>query len=105
MSTIRRWTNDEEEVVIQEVAKNPNNLEEAFRRASRKLDRTQGAIHARWHITGLRARSGICFATYGKNTINPNRKVVRANSTDNTGRVTNCIWNRFINLLFHNRNK
>lgn len=102
---MKRWTDDEEKVVIQEVIKSPNNLEEAFRKAAEKLGRTSGAIHVRWHHGGLRERSGVCFVTYGRKTVNSNRKVVRANSTDNTRRVTNSIWSRFMNLLFPSRNK
>lgn len=34
MSTLRKWTEDEEKVVISKIEENPNNLQKAFREAS-----------------------------------------------------------------------
>lgn len=44
MSTIRKWTDDEEKVVISKIEANPNNLQRAFREASLEIDRTPTAI-------------------------------------------------------------
>lgn len=40
MSTLRKWTEDEEKVVISKIEANPNNLQRAFREASLEIDRT-----------------------------------------------------------------
>lgn len=40
MSTLRKWTEDEEKVVISKIEENPNNLQRAFREASLEIDRT-----------------------------------------------------------------
>ena len=34
MSTLRKWTEDEEKVVVSKIEENPNNLQRAFREAS-----------------------------------------------------------------------
>lgn len=47
MSTLRKWTEDEEKVVISKIEENPNNLQRAFREASLEIDRTPAAIEYR----------------------------------------------------------
>lgn len=49
MSTIRKWTDDEEKVVISKIEANPYNLQRAFREASLEIDRTPTAIGWKWH--------------------------------------------------------
>lgn len=66
MSTLRKWTEDEEKVVISKIEENPNNLRKAFREVSLEIGRTPAAIEYRWYQGGLRERSGKLFMTYGK---------------------------------------
>ena len=40
MSTLRKWTEGEEKVVVSKIEENPNNLQRAFREASLEIDRT-----------------------------------------------------------------
>lgn len=90
MSTKRRWTNDEEQVIISKVKANPNNLQKAFREASLELQgRTANAIRLHWYQNSnrqraLKDRCGHCFLTYGGKSLNINRKNVSANTSDNT---------------------
>lgn len=44
MSTLRKWTENEEKVVISKIEENPNNLQKAFREASLEIGRTPAAI-------------------------------------------------------------
>lgn len=101
MSTNRRWTNDEEKVVISKVEANPYNLQKAFREASTEIDRTPIAIGWRWHQGGLREKSDKLFVTYGrKGTLNSNRKNVSSNTSDNTIRTRKSKWRRILDILF-----
>lgn len=45
----RNWTEEEEEIIRQEVLKNPNNLREAFFIASLKTDRTATSVCTRYY--------------------------------------------------------
>ena len=45
----RNWTKEEEEIIKNEVAKNPNNLREAFFIASLKTDRTATSVCTRYY--------------------------------------------------------
>lgn len=101
MSTLRKWTEDEEKVVISKIEENPNNLQRAFREASLEIDRTPAAIRWKWHQGGLRERSGKLFMTYGrKGTLNSNRKNVSSNTSDNTIRTRKSKWRRILDILF-----
>lgn len=97
----RKWTDDEEQVVIREVSNTPNNLESAFRRASTSINRTPKAISLRWHRT-LREREdvGVLFMTCGRKSINTNRKVISTKTSDNTRRNTVSIWNTIKSIIF-----
>lgn len=103
MSTLRKWTEDEEKVVISKIEENPNNLQRAFREASLEIDRTPAAIGWRWHRGGLREKSGKLFMTYGrKGTLNSNRKNVSSKTSDNTIRTRKSKWRRVLDILFNN---
>lgn len=45
----RNWTKEEEEIIKQEVFRNPNNLREAFFIASLKTDRTASSVCTRYY--------------------------------------------------------
>lgn len=91
MSTLRKWTEDEEKVVISKIEENPNNLQRAFREASLEIDRTPAAIGWKWHQGGLREKKGI---------LNSNRKNVSSNTSDNTIRTRKSKWRRVLDILF-----
>lgn len=94
MSTLRKWTEDEEKVVISKIEENPNNLQRAFREASLEIGRTPAAIEE---------RSGKLFMTYGrKGTLNSNRKNVSSKTSDNTIRTRKSKWRRILDILFNN---
>lgn len=61
MSTKKRWTKEEEEILVQAVKANPHNLSKAFREVAEKLGRTETAVNIQWY-TKIRSRS-ICFVT------------------------------------------
>lgn len=103
MSTLRKWTEDEEKVVISKIEENPNNLQRAFREASLEIDKTPAATGWRWYKGGLRERSGKLFMTYGrKGTLNSNRKNVSSKTSDNTIRTRKSKWRRILDILFNN---
>lgn len=101
MSTRRKWTENEEKIVISKIEANPNNLQRAFREAALEIDRTPTAIRWKWHQGGLREKSDKLFITYGrKGTLNSNRKNVSSNTSDNTIRVRKSKWRRILDILF-----
>lgn len=61
MSTRRKWTKEEEEILVQAVKANPHNLCKAFREAAERLHRTKSAVKIQWY-TKTRVNS-FCFVT------------------------------------------
>lgn len=98
MSNCRRYTEEEDRVIISEIAETPYNLEDAFRRASTQINRTPSAISMHWYHT-LRRRNNCIFMTISgkKCTVNGKNVVILENSnTTNTG---NSIWSRIKRFL------
>ena len=104
MSTFRRWTDDEEQVVISKVKANPNNLSKAFKEASSEIGRTVGSIRQHWYIkrgkkVALKDRCGNCFLTYGGKSLNINRKNVSINTSDNTITISMDKLQKILDIL------
>lgn len=97
MTTKRRWTNEEEQVLISQVRQSPNNLARAFRATSQIIERDWRNIGQHWY-TKTR-HSGTIFMTIGSNTKNSNSKVVRENTTDNTKSTQLPVWRKILKLL------
>ena len=103
-TTKKRWTNDEEQVVISKVKANPNNLSKAFREASLEINRSANNIKLHWYIKqrkrpALKDRCGSCFMTYGYKSLNINRKNVYTNTSDNTITISMDKLQKILDIL------
>lgn len=77
MASKKRWTIEEEQVLIDQITRSANNIAEAFRRTSRLIDRTEAACMYHWYVViSQREDSSVCFVTVGQKTKNVNRKIV-----------------------------
>ena len=102
MTKKRKWTIEEERVLIYQITRSANNITEAFRRTSRLIDRTEAACMYHWYmVISKREDPSVCFVTIGQKTRNINRKVVHAKTTDNTEATTVSWWKKVIKLLLH----
>lgn len=102
MTKKRKWTTEEEQVLVDQITRSANNIKEALVKTSKLIDRTEAACMYHWYmVISKRKDSSVCFATIGYKTRNINRKVVRANTSDNTEVTTISWWKKVINLLLH----
>lgn len=102
MTKKRKWTTEEEQVLVDQITRSANNIKEALVKTSKLIDRTEAACMWHWYmVVSKRKNSSVCFATIGYKTRNINRKVVRANTTDNTEVTTISWWKKVIKLLLH----
>lgn len=92
MTSRRRWTNEEEQVLIDQVRQNPGNLARAFRATSQIIERDWRSIRQHWY-SKVRHSEAV-FMTIGANAMSVNSKV-----SDNTQPVSVPIWRRILNLL------
>lgn len=49
-NTRRKWTKEEDEILVQAIKANPHNKAEAFRQASTKMDRDAKSCSNRWYM-------------------------------------------------------
>lgn len=96
----RKWTTEEERVLIDQITRNANNLREAFRRTARLTDRSEKACELHWYlVVSKRDNTSVCFTTIGYKTKNVNRKNVASNTSDNTEKTTVAWWRKFLTFL------
>lgn len=88
MTTKKKWTKEEENILSQAVKANPQNLCKAFKEAAEKLDRTEGAIKLRWYTKTK--HNSICFITISQEkkikngkTYNPDSKHINSPTSSN----------------------
>lgn len=79
MVTKKRWTKEEEEILVQAITTNPHNITEACRYASTQLEeRTHSACVFHWYKALAPAKNptkvGITFIAIGPKTVYKNRK-------------------------------
>lgn len=94
------YTDKEISLIRNEVANNPDNLEEAFRKASKKLGRTQGSISVKWYKDIKNTKEVM--------SINGNRNVKYVNRKNTLRKSKNNVSSELsdtLNLLFENLEK
>ena len=100
MAGNKRWTKEEEEILVQAIQANPHNIVEAFRTASATINRSFKACQFHWY--GILSpknkpnKIGISFVSVGPNTIYKNRK---NSGTSTVQPEKSTLWSRIKILL------
>lgn len=92
MNQRRRWANEEEQVLIDQVRQNPGNLARAFRATSDVIGRSSHSCEQRWY--GKVRHSETVFMTIGARNMSVNSKI-----NNNPQPVRLPIWRRILRLL------
>lgn len=87
----KHWTEEEKQLLIEEVDKSIGNYSEAFRVVSERTGRTVKGVSSYWYNV-LSKKQGIWMATIGKEISIPNKKVVRKSSSHGTSKKTRTTW-------------
>ena len=101
MITKKRWTDEENNILVQAIKANPHNIKEACRYAATKLEgRTSNACELHWYRVIAPANNptklGVSFLAVGPKTIYKNRK----NSGSSTVQPEkNTLWARIKKLI------
>ncbi len=100
MANNKRWTKEEEEILVQAIAANPHNLSEALRTASNTINRSFSACQFHWYVVlspkDKPSKMGISFVSIGPNTVYKNRK---NSGTSMIQPEKSTIWSRIKRLL------
>ena len=100
MANNKKWTKEEEEILVQAIQANPHNISEALRTASATMNRSFKACQFHWY--GVLSpkdkpnRMGISFVSVGPNTVYKNRK---NSGTSIVQPEKSTIWSRIKRLL------
>ena len=93
MTRNKRWTKEEDELLLRQVRAFPQNLSKCFLIEGQSTNRSQRAVANHWY-TSLSKRSDVlCFFTASSKHVSKNRK-------NGIGvEITRTIWQRFLNVL------
>jgi hypothetical protein len=78
MTAKKRWTKEEEEILVQAIKANPHNLEKAFKIVAEEIGRTKAAVHIKWYAD-VKSKS-LCFTTISEHKMLKNGKCIPNNS-------------------------
>lgn len=100
MANNKKWTKEEEEILVQAIQANPHNISEALRTASNTINRSFKACQFHWYAVlspeNKPNKIGISFVSVGPNTIYKNRK---NSGTSTVQPEKSTIWSRIKRLL------
>ena len=100
MAGNKRWTKEEEEILVQAIQANPHNISEALRTASATINRSFKACQFHWYAIlspkDKPNKIGISFVSIGPNTIYKNRKNSGVSTVQPEKSTT---WSRIKRLL------
>lgn len=100
MANNKKWTKEEEEILVQAIQANPHNISEALRTASATINRSFNACQFHWYAVlspkNKPNKIGISFISVGPNTIYKNRK---NSGTSTIQPEKSTIWSRIKRLL------
>lgn len=78
MAKGKRWTDEENNILVQAITANPHNIKEACRQTATKIGRTPRACELHWYHVIAPANNptklGVSFLAVGPKTIYKNRK-------------------------------
>lgn len=106
MGNKKRWTIEEEKVLIAQVEKNPLNLSLAFRLASELIERTESACIHHYYASIVKGKSKLpksyMYMTISKKKCYANRKIERNNAKESYIEVKESLWSKIKNLFKFN---
>lgn len=103
MTIRRRWTEEEDRVLLSKIQENPGNLKQAFSETAEELGRNPQGVTSRWYKKlapkNLNDRTNTAFMTYSAARINCNRKITRP-ETQRPRSIRRSKWRRILDILF-----
>lgn len=97
MSKKKKWTSEEDQILVQAIKANPHNLSLCFRKVAETLDRTVVGVHYRWYY--VLKKSSKCFITLSETKKLENGKVILPNMYDYSTKTSKTLWQKIKALL------
>lgn len=97
MTTRRRYTIEEEQIIAQEVSSHQTNIKQGLTIAAERIGRSYSAVNNHWYT--VQSKREVCFLVGSSTASAVNRKVVRPNTWDSR-RETSCgLFKRILKWL------
>lgn len=91
--TNKKWTDQEDAILLQQVRQNPQNLSRCFLAVSEQIERSPSAVASHWYTALSKRSDALCFFTASAKHISKNRK-------NGTGQEsTPSIWQRLLAII------
>ena len=99
----RRFTEEEDRVILSRIAADASNLSRTFVEISMELGRNPASFATRWYKYLARkdtnCKTNIGYVTYGQCKMNINRKISRED-TQQPSPIKKSKWRRILDILF-----
>lgn len=93
-----KWTAGEEDILLDEIGKNPTNLKACFLAASEVIGRTPAACSNYYYSKMAKNPDVIAYLTIGRTSVVTNKKRLKADQQPTS--ILRSSWNFIVNLLF-----
>ena len=97
MTTRRLYTQEEEQIIIEEIGNSIHNIQQGCRNAAERLGRTPHTIEQHWYT--VTSKSEACYFIAGKRNKAKNRKIVRTGTYDSRSNNSPSLWSRLLRLF------
>lgn len=91
--TNRKWTEEEENLLIRQVRAFPQNLNKCFLMVAQNIDRTPSAVAGHWYTVVSKKPDSTCFFTASSKHVSRNRKNGKGVESNSN------IWHRLLNVI------
>lgn len=96
--TRKRYTQEEEQIILQEVSTHADNICKGLLIASEKIGRSVYSVRNYWYKT-LSKKPEVAFCIFNKKSIIKNRKVIRTKTWDNKINIPVNLFKRILRWI------
>lgn len=107
--TSRRWTKEEEDILVKTVQENPHNLTQCFKEVSAKIERSESGVLHHWYAVLSNPKSkkyvGTTFLMLSRKEMLKDRKIFKVSATGYCPNIEPIkqkkltLWEKIKNLL------
>lgn len=90
---IRKWTSEEDDILLKQVQKCPQNLNHCFLAVAQNINRTTSAIASHWYTVVSKRPDVVCFFTASQHHVSKNRKNGKGVATSES------IWQKLLRII------